>query len=51
LLTVHGVLHRLGYDHETPGERAEMFGLPAAIVDGWRAERGLTGPSPAPTIT
>ncbi|SFC00857.1 rRNA maturation RNase YbeY [Streptomyces aidingensis] len=51
LLTVHGVLHLLGYDHEDPGERAEMFGLQKAIVDGWRAERGRTGPSPAPTMS
>ncbi|MCZ7414163.1 MULTISPECIES: rRNA maturation RNase YbeY [unclassified Streptomyces] len=51
LLTVHGVLHLLGYDHEAPGEKAEMFGLQQAIVDGWRTERGLTGPSPAPTFT
>ena len=51
LLTVHGVLHLLGYDHEVPDEKAEMFGLQAAIVDGWRAERGLTGPSPAPTVS
>jgi probable rRNA maturation factor len=25
LLVVHGVLHVLGYDHETEGERAEMW--------------------------
>ncbi|RKN11931.1 rRNA maturation RNase YbeY [Streptomyces radicis] len=51
LLTVHGVLHLLGYDHEETAEKAEMFGLQKAIVDGWRAERGLPGPSPAPTTT
>jgi probable rRNA maturation factor len=51
LLTVHGVLHVLGYDHEEAAEKTEMFGLQKAIVDGWRSERGLTGPSPAPTMT
>jgi probable rRNA maturation factor len=49
LLTVHGVLHLLGYDHEEPGEKAEMFGLQKAILDDWRVERGVEGPSPAPT--
>lgn len=49
LLTVHGVLHVLGYDHEEPGEEREMFGLQKRILDDWRAARGLEGPSPAPT--
>jgi len=49
LLTVHGVLHVLGYDHAEPDEEREMFGLQKEILDGWRAARGLTGPSPAPT--
>jgi probable rRNA maturation factor len=49
LLTVHGVLHVLGYDHAEPDEEREMFGLQKEILDGWRASRGLTGPSPAPT--
>ena len=49
LLTVHGVLHLLGYDHEETAERTEMFGLQKTILDDWRAERGATGPSPAPT--
>jgi probable rRNA maturation factor len=49
LLTVHGVLHVLGYDHEDPEEEREMFGLQKRILDDWRASRGETGPSPAPT--
>ena len=49
LLTVHGVLHVLGYDHEDPEEEREMFGLQKRILDDWRGSRGETGPSPAPT--
>jgi probable rRNA maturation factor len=49
LLTVHGVLHVLGYDHEEPEEKEVMFGLQKRILDDWRAGRGLSGISPAPT--
>lgn len=27
LLVTHGILHLLGYDHATPDEEREMFGL------------------------
>ncbi len=37
LLTVHGVLHLLGYDHADPEEEAEMFGLQGQLLTGWRA--------------
>jgi probable rRNA maturation factor len=36
LLTVHGTLHLLGYDHGEPEEEAEMFGLQARLLDSWR---------------
>ena len=32
LLTVHGVLHLLGHDHETPPEDAEMRELERAAL-------------------
>jgi probable rRNA maturation factor len=36
LLTVHGVLHLLGYDHAEPAEEHEMFGLQGRILDEFR---------------
>lgn len=32
LLTIHGVLHLLGYDHHTPAEKAEMWQKQAEIL-------------------
>ncbi len=40
LLTVHGILHLLGYDHADPGEHAEMFGLQARLLAAWQGHLG-----------
>jgi probable rRNA maturation factor len=39
LLTVHGVLHLLGYDHAEPEEHREMFGLQARLLAEWQGAR------------
>ncbi len=41
LLTVHGILHLLGYDHASPEEHAEMFGLQDRLLGEWRRGRGV----------
>jgi probable rRNA maturation factor len=52
LLTVHGVLHLLGYDHADPEDEAEMFGLQNELLRDWRLEyparAASAAPAPAP---
>jgi probable rRNA maturation factor len=40
LLTVHGVLHLLGYDHAEPEDEREMFTLQARLLGGWQSSVG-----------
>ncbi len=44
LLTTHGVLHLLGYDHAEPEEEKEMFELQRQLLLTFLAERGRTRP-------
>lgn len=39
LLTIHGVLHLLGYDHAEPDEEKEMFALQRRLLEEWVAEQ------------
>jgi probable rRNA maturation factor len=41
LLTVHGVLHLLGYDHAEPEEHAAMFGLQDQLLQAWDKQARL----------
>jgi probable rRNA maturation factor len=38
MLTVHGILHILGFDHAEPDEEVEMFGRQREILQAWKAE-------------
>ena len=51
LLTVHGVLHLLGFDHVTPEDEQKMFSLQNEILANWydsQEERGVSF-APKPT--
>jgi probable rRNA maturation factor len=49
MLTVHGILHLLGYDHADPDEHAEMFGLQARLLGEWQGKsQGESESGPAP---
>jgi probable rRNA maturation factor len=47
LLIVHGVLHLLGHDHTTEGERAAMCSIQEAILRDERRNHGLEAGDPA----
>jgi probable rRNA maturation factor len=44
VLTTHGILHLLGYDHAEPEEHEEMFGLQNELLEVWAAARGGAAP-------
>lgn len=46
LLTVHGILHLLGYDHAEPEEHREMFALQARLLGEWLGSPGAATPAP-----
>ena len=47
LLTTHGILHLLGYDHAEVEEEQEMFALQRRLLLTFLAGRGRTANPPA----
>ena len=39
LLTIHGVLHLLGFDHGEPEEEKEMFAIQRRLLEEWVAQQ------------
>lgn len=49
LLTTHGILHLLGFDHAEPAQETEMFDLQRRLLLSYLAGRGaVAGEAPAP---
>jgi probable rRNA maturation factor len=42
LLTTHGILHLLGFDHAEPEDEREMFGLQSRLLGEWAEARSGT---------
>jgi probable rRNA maturation factor len=54
LLTVHGILHLLGYDHASPDEHREMFGVQSRLLLEWSRgpePEGSSDTDPEPAST
>ena len=47
VLTTHGILHLLGYDHAEPAQEREMFGLQDRLLAQWRHQALTEGTSGA----